>query len=389
MTGSGTNFQEKDDNFKLEEKVTAKSQSIKLMQEGFLQAYVDFFYITTETTPSSIVPSKKLQEEYKLNRIKKGRFVQTESSLLDLSDKLKMAEQCHRIGVGSEKKKEIEKCLSYYTGVAEDFNSLCDYETASYFFNRCLEVSIENKDDKGEALALQGLGKCEENVLNIFEAQTNLERARDKAVQADDPKITKDISRDLVRVYQIIALDFQEKNDYDLSLKYFEKCLESSQKAENKDQESECYQKIAHIYEKLNDLDKAVEFLNKFLALCEETDQKSKAGDAHKQLAEVHQRNGNVHQAFKHLDDLLNIANEEKKYDVKAEAFLKLGLLNYQEGIIRRSVDCLQEHFKLARAVNEDQKNQKQIDKARVNLGIAQANTQIENYKYIVLNDLN
>jgi len=74
---------------------------------------------------------------------------------------------------------------------------------------------------------------------------------------------------------------------------------------------------------------------------------------------------------------------------VKAEAFLKLGLLNYQEGIVRRSVDCLQEHFKLARTVNEDQKSQKQIDKARVNLGIAQANTMIENYKYLVLNDLN
>lgn len=60
MTGSGANFQEKDDNFKLEEKVTAKSQSIKLLQEGYLQAYVDFFYITTESTPSSIIPSKKL-----------------------------------------------------------------------------------------------------------------------------------------------------------------------------------------------------------------------------------------------------------------------------------------------------------------------------------------
>jgi hypothetical protein len=54
--------------------------------------------------------------------------------------------------------------------VAEDFNRLSDYETASYFFTRCLEVSIENKYDLGEALALQGLGKCEENVLNIFEA---------------------------------------------------------------------------------------------------------------------------------------------------------------------------------------------------------------------------
>ena len=97
--------------------------------------------------------------------------------------------------------KEIEKCLNFYTGVAEDFNTLCDYESASYFFNRCLEVSVENKYDLGEALALQGLGKCEENVLNIFEAQTYLESARDKAVIADNERIIKDISRNLVRVY--------------------------------------------------------------------------------------------------------------------------------------------------------------------------------------------
>lgn len=56
MTGSGTNFQEKDDNFKLQDKVDARSQSIKLMQEGYLQAYVDFYYITSDTTPSEIEP---------------------------------------------------------------------------------------------------------------------------------------------------------------------------------------------------------------------------------------------------------------------------------------------------------------------------------------------
>jgi len=32
------------------------------MQEGYLQAYVDFFYITTNSTPSEIEPSLKLQE---------------------------------------------------------------------------------------------------------------------------------------------------------------------------------------------------------------------------------------------------------------------------------------------------------------------------------------
>lgn len=59
MTGSGTNFQ-KTDGARLAELVNAQTQSIKLMQEGFLQAYVDFFYITTDTTPSEIEPSKKL-----------------------------------------------------------------------------------------------------------------------------------------------------------------------------------------------------------------------------------------------------------------------------------------------------------------------------------------
>lgn len=139
----------------------------------------------------------------------------------------------------------------------------------------------------------------------------------------------------------------------------------------------------------LGDLEKSIQFLNKFLQLCEETDNKSKAGEAHRQLAETHSKNGNVHQAIKHLEDLLNIANEERNKPAQADAFLKLGLLYYQEGIVRKSVDCLQKHFELARADSEESKNQKLIDRARVNLGIAQANTMIENYKYLVLNDLN
>ena len=74
---------------------------------------------------------------------------------------------------------------------------------------------------------------------------------------------------------------------------------------------------------------------------------------------------------------------------------MKLGLLYYQEKIIKKSVECLQKHFLLARGPedndnqNETKKSQKLSDKARVNLGIAEANTMIDNYKYLVLNDLN
>ena len=54
----------------------------------------------------------------------------------------------------------------------------------------------------------------------------------------------------------------------------------------------------------------------------------------------------------------------------------------------------MQKHFLLARGPEDEnsqetKKSQKLIDKARVNLGIAEANTMIDNYKMLVLNDLN
>ena len=164
------------------------------MQQGNVQAYVDFFYITTETTPSEIEPSQKLQEEYKLNKRKKTRFEPTEDNLQALSDDLQSAEDYNRNG-------DIEKCLERYKKVAKDFMQKNDYETASYFYKKCLDVSIEQGVIKGEAESYQGLGKCEENVLNIFYAKGYLEDALNKAVEGSLEELEKQISKDLVRVY--------------------------------------------------------------------------------------------------------------------------------------------------------------------------------------------
>ena len=112
MTGSGNNFAEKEDNYKLQDRVDAQSQSIKLMQEGFLQAYVDFYYITSNTTPSEIEPHISQQDDYKLGRVKKQPFKQTEESLQELSDNLVNAENYYR-------GENIDACLKQYTGVAK------------------------------------------------------------------------------------------------------------------------------------------------------------------------------------------------------------------------------------------------------------------------------
>jgi|TARA_B110000305_G_C19264374_1_gene551176 hypothetical protein len=65
---------------------------------------------------------------------------------------------------------------------------------------------VENKNAKGEAKAYMGLGICEEKVMNIFHAMSNLVTALSKAEEGSLNKLEKEISKELVRVYQTIAL---------------------------------------------------------------------------------------------------------------------------------------------------------------------------------------
>ena len=84
-----------------------------------------------------------------------------------------------------------------------------------------MDVSVESKFIDGEANAYMGLGICEEKVLNIFQAMGFLETARDKTIEGNISKLEKIVSKELVRVYQIIAMQFQETNEFDKSLNFF------------------------------------------------------------------------------------------------------------------------------------------------------------------------
>ena len=104
-------------------------------------------------------------------------------------------------GESFQREGEAKRCFKTYLAVANDFELLNDFETASYFHKRCLDVAVEFKYTEGQALAFKGLGICEEKVLNKFEAMGHLETALEKAVEANLEQITREISKDLVRVY--------------------------------------------------------------------------------------------------------------------------------------------------------------------------------------------
>ncbi len=62
------NNEEEDRGFQLETLKDKENVGIMLLSEGYMQAYIDFFYLTNGTTPSSIEPSDKLLEDQKLNK---------------------------------------------------------------------------------------------------------------------------------------------------------------------------------------------------------------------------------------------------------------------------------------------------------------------------------
>ena len=103
---------------------------------------------------------------------------------------------------------EYRNCFRTYQAVAQRYEMQQDYCTASYFHKRCLDVSLDFKYFEGEALAYKGLGFCEENVFNKFEAMGQLETALSKATEGNLDRIKVEILKDLVRVYQQIAKEY-------------------------------------------------------------------------------------------------------------------------------------------------------------------------------------
>ena len=141
------------------------------------------------------------------------------------------------------------------------------------------------------------------------------------------------ISKDLVRVYQLIANEYLEMNEFDMSLQFFEKCLAVAQSAKDRNIEAECYQQIGMIYETQGELDRAIEHRQQFLELSKGENNREKQIEAHKLLAETFSKADETSKAIKHLMEVLNLCNEEPQLDEpQAEAALKLGLLHYKPG---------------------------------------------------------
>eukprot|EP00743_Colponemidia_sp_Colp-15_P002440 GILK01002645.1.p1 GENE.GILK01002645.1~~GILK01002645.1.p1 ORF type:complete len:489 (-),score=60.33 GILK01002645.1:201-1667(-) len=361
------------DSFSLESESHSASQpnrqlfSIEILVGGYVQSYVDFFYITHREQQATEHRSDQDLAEVEI----------PQETMVFLKETLTVAESQRRMGDSSS-------ALQNYRSLAEYFESINDYRTGLYFYDRCLDVAKDSKDHEGKATAYLRLGMCQEKLRQMGEAmkchEASFNLARDYGL--DDLK--REASVRLVEVYKELAYEKDKQAESLQAVKYHEKCLEAAVRSENASLEGGACYRLGLACDRQGGHEKSISLFKRYLDLCQQNNDKVGEGQARAALANAFENLDDAESAIMELEGLLEVSQSTGEIRSQAEACFKLGMLFNLQGDHDKSVNYLEQHFELVRQLGD----RDLIDAARVHLGMARGNSEMGSYVSIVNADL-
>jgi len=369
-------------NFEFDGVVNKQTVALDILKNGFSQSYIDFFYITSHTVPEIIESSEAYKSSLEKHKDKRKLHGEMEDELLDLKRDLTRAEMYMRT--------DRLQAVKEYSEIAEFFFSkdIGDYQTSAYFYKRCVSLAKSINDGKWECLSLIGLGKCFAKLDRLDKAIENHESILVKAQDNELRDIVIQVSTELIDIYGQMASHYEHKEDDEssnMALHYLEKCLEAASKGNNVEKEGFICHKIGLIYLNKKDYKKALNYQLRDLQIAKEIinddtkKDKRTLIEAYSAIAKSYINLGDIDQALEHLNQYYKIAKDAKKSNFQADAAFYLAKVYGMKGNNTKSIEFYQQHFDSAKNERQE-KNRKLIDKARVYLGMAKANVNINNF---------
>jgi len=362
--------------------VNKQTVALDILKNGFSQSYVDFFYITSHTVPEVIEPSESYRQSMEKHRDKRKLYGEVEDELLDLKRYLIRAEGYMR--------RDKLQAVKEYSEIADMFygKDISDFQASAYFYKRCVSLAKATNDAKWECLSLIGLGKCYAKLDRLDKAIQNHESILVKAQQNELRDIVVQVSTELVDIYSQMAAHYENKEDEEssnLALQYLENCLEAATKGNNMEKEGFICHKIGLLYLNKKDFKKALSFQLRDLQIAKEmlSDDTKKDKrtliEAYAAISKTYINLGDIDQALENLNQYYKISKDAKKSNFQADAAFYLAKVWGMKGNSTKSIEFYQQHFDSAKNERQE-KNRKLIDKARVYLGMAKANVNINNF---------
>jgi tetratricopeptide (TPR) repeat protein len=339
----------------IEAKITKESVSIEILQLGFPQSYIDFFYLTDE-------------HHYNIDL--------RDSLLTQLKDRLTSAERLNRDG-------DTENAVMGYRDLGSYFQKQGQFSEACYFYDRSIKIANYHGLSEQEAQAYQGLGSCKFEIGDIEKAVEMFERGLDIAETNSLTLIVRQISKELLTTYKQLA-EGLERSDISQALFYYEKCKETAGKARELKEEGTSSYKIGTLNYELGNYNEALRYHKSYYSLSQQAGYDIGITEALAAIAQTYKALGSIPQAIDHLEKLQEKALVTSNIRAQAEASLSLGLLYQSQGMNKKSVELLENHFSLAKQLGD----RKMIDIARVKLGVIQASAAQESYIEVVSDNL-
>jgi len=346
-----------------------KALSIDLLLVGYVQSFIDFFYIS-HRKPQSTLESGPVQDA-------DGEMHQDvsipEDTMTFLKQTLESAETARR-------QKNFHHCFEHYNLLSDYFEKINDLKGAKYFYERCAAVATEVQAQESIAKAKVSLGTVEEKAKNWKEAQKFFEEAFDIALACDSLPLQMKISVRLTHLYFVLAEQCeQESNDVKANV-YYKQALTAAQKTKDSHVEGMACHLLGKSHYKMKNYDQAINLQLEYLNICRQSDDRTSEAMARGALAKCYEATGDISQSIKQLETLLNVASEAGEFHAQASACLNLGLLYHCRNEYDKSVELLEQHFDLARQLGD----RKLIDSARVILGMARGNGKLDVYATLV-----
>ncbi len=337
----------------------------------------------------------------------------------------------------SRRRGDVRAVLDAYAGLSEHYAESKDSNTAVYFYEKCLEVAQNVGDVSAELHTLHSLGAVYKANGDLDSAIAYFEAHRDTAAQHADATAGDGQSVDaqmaaapfkaevrranssLVSVYGAAAAAAARAGDQAACLQSRQRALEAAQATGDAAAEAATNFHVGRTYVSAGQPSEGIPHLLRYLelssdasvALASEALGASRAS-GYAGLAAAYHALGATDKATTCLHDFLTVAEEAGDVAAQAHACASLGDIHNRRGEFSRAVKSFEKSYKLYRslvlskasihpddaptpplptqggAAPSKHSVHADVDRAKVNLGMARGNATLGAYVNVIVTDL-
>ena len=346
-SGRGRNNNNKDNKGPIVQK---QSLCIDILTEGYVQSFVDFFYLMHRPDPNPD-PNKPESADAEIEV--------PVTTMQSVKENLTSAESARRAG-------ETSVVYDNYNNLARGFQENNDAKTGIYFFEKCLEISRLTTDPVGEMRANHHLGLAYQRLKNMDMAITyhthhyDLVVAGQKACDEgaaealDQETLDKELvaaSFELNKMYKTKAEKLESTQKLSEALVLYERGLEAAKNTNDETTIGQANYRLGRAFILAEDPSAALPFLELYRDACIESGEREGQGQAFSALAAAHQKLERTDEAVACLREYLKIAKDTDDLTAQAEACCNLGVIHNRKGEFSKAVHFFERNFEISRSI--------------------------------------